>query len=79
MEEVEKKIFRKDLYLPCTCETELLRVSKWEDDEEVYFSVYSFFAQKYSFLERLKFLFGGKIKSCEIILKEEDFNKLKSF
>ena len=70
---------RKDLYLPCTCETELLRVSKWEDEEEVYLSVYSFFAEKYSFWERLGFLFKGKIKTAEIILSKKEFNKLKKF
>lgn len=70
---------REDLYLPCTCETELLRVSKWEDEEEIYFSVYSFFAEKYSFWERLGFLFKGKTKTTEIILSKKEFNKLKKF
>jgi hypothetical protein len=70
---------RKDLYLPCTCETELLRVSKWEDEEEIYFSVYSFFAEKYSFWERLGFLFKGKTKTCELIMNKKEFDKLRNF
>lgn len=70
---------RKDLYLPCTCETELLRVSKWENEEELYFSVYSFFAEKYSFWERLGFLFGGKSKTCELIINKKNFDKISNF
>ena len=54
---------RKDLFLSCSCESEILRLSKWEDEDEVYFTVYSFLADKYSFWERLKILFGGKTKS----------------
>lgn len=67
---------RKDLFLSCSCESEILRLSKWEDEDEVYFTVYSFLADKYSFLERLKILFGGKTKSIDIILSKKEFNKL---
>lgn len=70
---------RKDLFLSCSCESEILRISKWEDEDEVYFTVYSFLANKYSFWERLKILFGGKTKSTEIILSKKEFNKLRKF
>jgi hypothetical protein len=70
---------RKDLYLPCTCETELLRVSKWEDEEDVYITVYQYLNERYSFWERLKILFGGKSKTCDIVLSKKEFNKLKKF
>ena len=39
---------KKELFLTCTCESELLRAIKWEDEDEIYLSVYSFSAQKYS-------------------------------
>lgn len=70
---------RKDLYLECACKSEVLRVSKWEDEQEIYLSVYSYFNEKYSFWERLKFLFGGKTKTTDIILNKKEFNKLKKF
>jgi len=70
---------RKDLYLPCSCETEILRVSKWEDEEEYYFTVYQYASVTYTFLERLKILFGRKIKTAEIILSKKELNRLKKF
>lgn len=75
--EVEHK--RKDLYLKCSCESEILRVSKWEDEEEVYFTVYQYLSERYSFWERLKILFGGKSKTADIILSKEEFKMLKRF
>jgi hypothetical protein len=70
---------RKDLFLSCSCESEIVRLSKWEDEDEVYLTVYSFLSDKYSFWERLKILFCGKTKSTEIILSKKEFNKLKKF
>jgi hypothetical protein len=70
---------RKDKFFPCECGSELLRVSKFDDEDLVYLSVYSFSAEKYTLLERIKILFGGKVKTTEIILSGENFNKLKKF
>lgn len=67
---------KKELFLPCTCESELLRVVKYEGEDEIYLTVYSFSAQKYSLWERIKILFGRKTKSTDIILTKENFNKL---
>jgi hypothetical protein len=69
----------KDLYLTCSCQSEIVKVSQWEGEEEVYFTIYSFLAEKYSLWERLCILFGGKTKSTEIILSKKEFNKLKKF
>ena len=70
---------RKDLHLTCSCQSEIVKVSRWEGEEEVYFTVYSFLAEKYSLWERLCILFGGKTKTAEIILSKKEFNKLKKF
>lgn len=70
---------RKDLHLTCSCQSEIVKVSRWEGEEEVYFTVYSFLAEKYSLWERICILFGGKTKSAEIILSKKEFNKLKKF
>ena len=70
---------KEDIFLPCDCNSEILRVIKWEDEEEYYLTIYSYHADKYSLWERVKILFGGKVKTSEIILSKENFNKLKSF
>ena len=70
---------RKDLDLTCSCQSEIVKVSRWEGEEEVYFTVYSFLAEKYSLWERICILFVGKTKSAEIILSKKEFNKLKKF
>jgi hypothetical protein len=67
----------KDLFITCSCQSEILRVTKEED--EYFFLVYSFLAEKYSFWERVKILFGGKVKTCELILSEEEFKKLSDY
>ena len=68
---------RKDKYISCECNSEVLRVSKWEGDDLYYLTVYSFSAEKYSLWERIKILFGGKVKTAELILSEENFKKLR--
>ena len=70
---------RKDLHLTCSCQSEIVKVSRWEGEEEVYFTVYSFLGEKYSLWERICILFGGKTKTAEIILSKKEFNKLKKF
>ena len=70
---------RKDLHLTCSCQSEIVKVSRWEGEEEVYFTVYSFLGEKYSLWERICILYGGKTKTVEIILSKKEFNKLKKF
>lgn len=67
-----------DIYLPCTCEADVLRVQKFDGEDEIYLCVYSFMSQKFNIFDRLKILFGGRLKTCDIILTEENFNKLKT-
>lgn len=75
----EKETEKQDVFIPCECNSEILRVTKWKDEEEHYLTIYSFSAEKYSLWERIKILFVGKVKTAEIILSKENFNKLKSF
>ncbi len=70
---------RKDLYLTCSCESETLRLTQWEGEEEVYLTAYSYLNERYSLFERLVILFGGKSKTAVIILSKKEFNKLKKF
>ena len=70
---------RKDLYLDCNCQGEIVRLSKWDDEEEIYLTVYQYLSQRYSLWERIKILVGGKVKTCDIILSKENFNKIKKW
>lgn len=67
-----------DTFIPCQCDSEILRISKWENEDEYYLSVYQFSSLRYSFWERICILFGGKVKTCDIILSKEHFEKLKT-
>jgi hypothetical protein len=58
---------------------EIVRVSKFEEDDLVYFTVYSILKEKYSFWERLKMFFGGQTKTCDLVFYKEDFELLKKF
>lgn len=70
---------RKDLFLSCSCESEILRLSKWEDEDEIYLTIYQYLSDRYTFWERIKILFGGKSKTADIVLSKKEFNKLKKF
>lgn len=67
----------KEIFVNCECNTEVLRVSKFEGETEVYLTIYQFASKKYTFWERLKIFFGGDIKTTEIILSRKNFEKLK--
>lgn len=70
---------KEELFLPCECNSEILRVSRFESEDEVYLTVYRFSGSNYSFWERLKFLFGEKVKTADLVLSKESFEKLKNF
>ena len=70
---------KKELFLTCACEADILKIEKWSDDEDVFLTVFSYQSLRYSFWERLIFLFGGKTKTSSIILDKKQFNKLKKF
>ena len=70
---------KTEIFIPCQCDSEILRVTKWEDEDEYYLTVYQYSSDRYSFWERLKILFGGKVRTAEIILNKENFEKLKTF
>ena len=70
---------KKDLFLKCSCDSEILRLTKWEDEDEVYLTVYQYVSDRYNFWERLVILFGGKSRTASIILDKKEFNKLKKF
>lgn len=64
-------------YINCECNNEILRVTKFDDEDSYYLTVYSYHADKYSLWDRLKALFGGRIITCDVILSKENFELLK--
>ena len=74
-----EKVNKKETFISCQCESEIVRLSRFENEDEVYFTVYQYASDKYSFWERLKMLFWGKVRTCDLVLSSEDFNKIKQF
>src|SRR3990172_6696769 len=74
---------KKDLYVNCECDSEILRITKWEDEDEFYLTVYEYSPSSVSFSRRIGMAFdvlrGKKIKTKELIISKENFNKIKKF
>lgn len=74
---------KKELYLPCACGSEVLRLEKYDDEEETYLSVYRYNSQSVSFFGRLKMclkvLKGVGISTADVVISEDDFKKIKNF
>jgi len=78
---------KKDLYVNCECDSEILRITKWEDEDEFYLTVYEYSPSSISLtpslLRRISMAFdllrGKKIKTKELIISKENFNKIKKF
>ena len=67
------------LYLSCQCNSEVLTLDRFEDEEEIYLTIYSHSGERYSFWERVKILFGGKVRTADLVISYEDFEKIKQF
>ena len=74
-----REINKTTLHLDCSCGGEVLRVEKFEDEDEVYLTVFSFQNLKLSFWGKLRYLFGCRTQTCELVLTSEEFKKLKDF
>lgn len=76
---MEVQVNKKEQFISCECQSEVLKLERWEDEEETYLTVYQYMSDRYSFWERLVSLFGGKVRTCDIVLSKENFDKLKKF
>lgn len=74
---------KKDLYINCECDSEILRITKWEDEDEFYLTVYEYSPSSVSFSRRIgmafDILFGKNTVTKELIISKENFNKIKKF
>jgi hypothetical protein len=69
----------KELKLSCECNSEILNVSQWDDEDEFIFVVYYYAPIRYSIWRRIKFLFSGNISYNEVILSGHNASKLADF
>lgn len=71
---------KKELILKCTCNCSCLSIDSWGKDE--YFITTYKNERKplwYRFREAIKYIMGYKIVDVDLILTEEEFNKLREF
>lgn len=77
------EVRKKDLYIPCSCLSEVILLTQYEGEEEVYLTVYKYQSENHSFLTRLKWawrvLNGRGINTADVILSKENFKKMKKF
>jgi hypothetical protein len=73
---------KKELFIQCECQGEILKVDKFEDEQEYYLTVFKYYFPSLSFLRRIKYalkiLKGEGIRTTDIVLSQENFNKLKN-
>lgn len=78
-----KPLKKKELFIQCECQGEVLKIDKWEDDEEYYLTVFKYSSPSISVFSRIgyawKVLFGRGIRTADLVISKENFNKIKKF
>lgn len=73
----------KELLVSCNCKSEVLGLTRFEDEEEVYLTVYKYYSVSTSFFARLKMAIkiftDGKLAVSDVIISKENFEKIKNF
>ena len=77
--DTHREMNKTTLHLDCSCGGEVLRVEKFEDEDEVYLTVFSFQLMKLSFWAKIELLFGCRVQTCDLVLTSEEFKKLRDF
>lgn len=74
---------KKELFIECECHSEILKLDKFDDEEEIYLTIYKYYFPKSSLWRRIKsaikILIGEGIRTADIVLSKESFNKIKKF
>lgn len=74
---------KKELFIQCECGGEIVKIDKWEDDEEYYLTIFKYSFPTVSFWGRIKYaidvLRGKGIVVADVVLSKESFNKIKRF
>lgn len=73
----------KNLLINCECHGEVLSLTRFENEEETYFTVYKYSYYSISFFRRIKLaikvLKGEGISTADVVLSKENFDKIKEF
>ena len=73
----------KNELITCECHSEVLSLTRFENESEIYFVVYKYHAVSYSFFRRILMCFdvlhGKGINTTDLVISEENFNKIKQF
>ena len=74
---------KKELFIQCECQGEILKIDTWEDEEEYYLSVFRYYFPYISFFRRIKYAWKvlkvEGVTTADIILSKENFNKIKKY
>jgi len=73
---------KSELIVKCTDNCSCMSIDKYEDEPEYYITTYKSYAVK-GWRDRLidawSVLLGGRVVDTEIILSEEDFDKIRNY
>jgi hypothetical protein len=74
---------KKELFIQCECQGEILKIDKFEDESEYYLTVFKYYFPSLTLFRRIKYawkiLKGEGIRTADIVLSQESFNKIKNF
>lgn len=72
---------KKELILKCTDNCSCLSIDNWEGEDSYFIMTYKNERKPlwYRFREAIKYIMGYKIVDVDLILTEEEFNKLREF
>lgn len=77
-----RKNSKTELIVKCIDNCSCVSVDKWDDEQEYYFTFFKSYSKK-KFWERVKDMFkvlkGDDVHTHEIILNEEDYEKLRTY
>lgn len=66
-------------FISCECNSEVIRLDRFEAEDEIYLTVYQYTSKKYSLIDRFKILFGLKTVVCDMVFSKESFDKIRNF
>lgn len=73
----------KTIFIPCNCKSEVVGLSKYDDEDEIYLTVYKYSSISFSFFTRIKMAWkvikGESIDTADVVLSKENFEKIKEF
>lgn len=73
---------KTELFIQCECQGEILKVEKFDEENEYYLTVFKYYHPSLFFLRRIKYawkvLKGEGIQTADIVLSQENFNRLKN-